>query len=442
MAVLRLTTSIERLIEAAEYEADRVAAVSRSLFATMVLVLFLVRPPPGIPPSFAGLIEFALVCNLAIAGSSWWLATHVRPGRRVGAAFFLADFALFVGFAVAPLLLLDIPLAMFAVVPSFLFGVLMLLLAALRFSPHQVALLASGVVGFAAFMVAVQTDLPAELVRVSPALRPVFSQTANLIRILFLAGIVGILVYLVARSRRLLIEALSEAEHAINLSRYLPEPVARLVADQGLEVLSRGRRQEAAVLFADIMGFTRLAESLPPEAIGQILTQIRQLQREAIEQAGGIVDKFIGDAVMAVFGVPEPDPRAAVAALAAAAAIEQRMAAWNEARIRSGEPPVRVGMGIHYGDVFAGAVGDAERLEFTTLGDTVNVAQRCERLTRETGVSIVATRAVLEAAAASFSKWQQIPARMLRGRQGEVDLFGPAFGVSLESPRPTNGLST
>ena len=59
MAVLRLTTSIERLIEAAEYEADRVAAVSRSLFATMVLVLFLVRPPPGIPPSFAGLIEFA-----------------------------------------------------------------------------------------------------------------------------------------------------------------------------------------------------------------------------------------------------------------------------------------------------------------------------------------------------------------------------------------------
>lgn len=121
----------------------------------------------------------------------------------MGAAFFLADFALFVGFAVAPLLLLDIPLAMFAVVPSFLFGVLMLLLAALRFSPHQVALLASGVVGFAAFMVAVQTDLPAELVRVSPALRPVFSQTANLIRILFLAGIVGILVYLVARSRRL-----------------------------------------------------------------------------------------------------------------------------------------------------------------------------------------------------------------------------------------------
>jgi adenylate cyclase len=84
---------------------------------------------------------------------------------------------------------------------------------------------------------------------------------------LFLAGIVGVLVYLVARSRRLLIEALSEAEHATNLSRYLPEPVARLFADQGLEVLSRGRHQEAAVLFADIMGFTRLAERLPPEAI-------------------------------------------------------------------------------------------------------------------------------------------------------------------------------
>jgi adenylate cyclase len=425
MAVSRLSPSIEDLIQAAEYEADRVAAVSRSLFASTVLVLFLLRPPPGIPPVFARLIEFALICNLLIAGSSWWLATRVRPGRRAAAAFFVADFALFVAFAVAPLLLLDLPLAMFAVVPSFLFGVLMLLLAALRFSPRDVAVLAVGVLGFGACMIALQSDLPSDLVRVSPGLQPVFSQTANLIRTLFLAAVVGVLIYLVARSRRLLIEALSEAEHATNLSRYLPEPVARIVADQGLQVLSRGRRQEAAVLFADIVGFTNLAERLPPEAIGQILTLIRQLQREAIEQAGGVVDKFIGDAVMAVFGVPEPDPHAALAALKAAAAIEQRMVAWNEARIRSGEPPVRVGIGIHHGDVFVGAVGDAKRLEFTTLGDTVNVAQRCERLTREIGVSIVVTRAVLEAASADFSKWRQIPVQVLRGRQGELDLFGP-----------------
>ncbi len=425
MAVSRLSPLVEHLIRAAVYEAERVAAVSRSLFATIVLVLFLLHPPPGIPPVFARLIEFALICNLLIAGSSWWLATRVRPGPRVAAAFFLADFALFVAFAIAPLLLLDLPLAMFAVVPSFLFGVLILLLAALRFSPRDVAVLALGRLGFGACMIALQSDLPSDLVRVSPGLRPVFSQTANLIRILFLAAAAGVLVYLVARSRRLLIEALSEAEHTTNLSRYLPEPVARIVADQGLQALSRGRRQEATVLFADIVDFTKLAERLPPEAIGQLLTLIRQLQREAIEQAGGIVDKFIGDAVMAVFGVPEPDPRAALAALRAAAAIEQHMAAWNEARIHSGEPPVRVGMGIHHGDVFVGAVGDAKRLEFTTLGDTVNVAQRCERLTREIDISIIVTRAVLEAASADFSKWRQIPVQVLRGRQGELDLFGP-----------------
>jgi class 3 adenylate cyclase len=130
------------------------------------------------------------------------------------------------------------------------------------------------------------------------------------------------------RGRGPLIEALNKAEHAANLSRYLPGPVARIVAAQGLQVLSHGRRQEAAVLFADIVGFTRLAERLPPEAIGQMRTEIRQLQREAIEHAGGIIDQFIGDAVMAVFGVPEPDPRAASAALEAAAALEERIAAW------------------------------------------------------------------------------------------------------------------
>jgi adenylate cyclase len=422
----QLTPSIEPLIEVAEYEADRVAAVSRSIFAIAVLVLFLVHPPQGMPVVFARLIQFALICNLLIAGSSWWLATHVKPGRRAAAAFFLADFALFVGFALAPLLLLDLPLAMFAIVPSFLFGVLMLLLAALRFNPRDVALLASGVIAFAIAMVTAQVDLPAELIRAAPGLRPLFSPTANLIRTMFLAGVAGVVVYLVVRSRRLLIEALSKAEHAANLSRYLPEPVARIVAAQGLQALSHGRRQEAAVLFADIVGFTRLAERLPPEAIGQMLTEIRRLQREAIEQAGGVVDKFIGDAVMAVFGVPEPDPRAVSAALEAAAALEQRMAAWNDGRVRSGEPAVRVGIGIHYGEVFAGAVGDAKRLEFATLGDTVNVAQRCEQLTRETGASIVVTRTVLEAAAADFSKWRLVPARALRGRQGELDLFGPA----------------
>jgi hypothetical protein len=192
VASSQLTPSIEHLIEAAEYEADRVAAVSRSIFAIVVLVLFLVHPPQGMPVFFARLLQFALICNLLIAGSSWWLARHVKPGRRAAAAFFLADFALFVGFAVAPLLLLELPLAMFAIVPSFLFGVLMLLLAALRFNPRDVALLASGVIAFAIAMVAAQADLPADLIRVAPGLRPLFSPTANLIRTMFLAGVAGV----------------------------------------------------------------------------------------------------------------------------------------------------------------------------------------------------------------------------------------------------------
>ena len=420
-----LTPSIEPLIAAAEREAIRVAALMRSLVAVSVLLLFGFLQPPGVPEDFTLAIRLALVCNLGLAGWSWWLGTRTGGSRRSSGLFFVADYVLFIGLTLAAPLLLGVPWSMFAAAPAFLFGLLMLCLAALRFSPRYVAWLGLGVILFTAVMAIPQTALPPDLVQAVPGLAPEFSRTANLIRVLFLAGIGGVLVYIVARGRRLLIDGLSEAEHVTNLSRYLPGPVARLVAAQGLDALSRGRRQQAAVLFADIVGFTAISERLPPEAVGEILTEIRQLQREAIEGAGGIVDKFVGDAVMGVFGVPEPDALAPRRALDAAAAIERGMAQWN-ARRRPGQPLIRVGIGVHYGEVFAGAVGDAQRLEFATLGDTVNVAQRCEQLTRETGVPLVVTRAALEAAQADPAAWQPIPARTVRGRAGELELLRPA----------------
>ncbi len=239
-----------------------------------------------------------------------------------------------------------------------------------------------------------------------------------------------VLALVVRRARETLASGLAEAERSANLSRYLPRPVAALVAAQGVAALSRGRRQLAAVLFADIVGFTALAERVTPEQVGRLLTEIRALQRQAIEGAGGIVDKFIGDAVMAVFGIPEPDPDAPRRALAAAAALQQRLAAWNSTRVAAGEPPIAIGIGAHFGEVFAGAVGDAERLEFATLGHTVNVAQRCEQLTREIGGGPIVTAALLEAAGADPAAWQPIPASTVRGRLGPLRLFRPVDGTT------------
>ena len=419
----RVTASADRLVLTAERDAVRLAAIVRVGVALALLAAFSLLPPPGVSWSFRRLIMLALAANLGIAAVSWWLARSPR-GWRSGTFFVVSDFLLLVVVTLAAMRLLGLPTGMFAATPAYLVVFVLLALAALRFSPWSIALLTAGVAGFGLAMIAVQAvDRPPP--GLAAAELPVFSPQANLLRVLMLASAGAMLTYVVVRGRRLLTAAVSVAERAANLSRYLPPRVADLVAVEGVAALSRGRLQPAAVLFADIVGFTAMAEGMPPDEVGRLLTAIRTLQREAVEGAGGIVDKFIGDAVMGVFGVPEPDPHAAARALAAALALQHRLVHWNDARAAAGESPVALGIGIHYGEVFAGAVGDSTRLEFATLGDTVNVAQRCEALTREIGTPLLVTRAVLDAAGADLDAWEPIPARTVRGRRGSLELFRP-----------------
>ena len=414
-----LSPDAEALVTAAERQAVRLAAVARSAVALVMLAVFLLYHPPELPRTFVALVHLGLLLNIAIAALSWWIAAHRPGGWRSGTFFVLSDFAVVTLASFGTIRFLDLPPSMLGATPTFLLSVPLLSFAALRFNPWSVALLTLGIgaigIAFALW--------PADA---APGGPPIFSPAANAMRVVMLVTSGLVLAYVVMRGRRLLIEAVRIGERATNLSRYLPQPVADLVARDGIEALSRGRSQAAAVMFADLVGFTTLTERMPPDAVGRLLTELRGRQRRAVEGAGGIVDKFIGDAVMAVFGVPEPHPHAARQALDAAAAMSRRLAAWNEERAARGEPRLAVGIGIHYGLVFAGAVGDTGRLEFATLGDTVNVAQRCERLTRDIGCELIVTADVLRAADADPAGWIPLASHGLRGRDGDVALFRPS----------------
>ncbi len=139
-----------------------------------------------------------------------------------------------------------------------------------------------------------------------------------------------------------------------------------------------GQRREVAVLIADLRNFTPLSETMPPEALTDLLNAYFQEMVTAIQQHGGMVDKFIGDAIMAVFGLSDDRKNPAADAVTAALAMRQRLATLNQTRMARGEPPLDNGIGIHYGEVVAGYIGAPNRLEFTVIGHTVNVAARIE----------------------------------------------------------------
>ncbi len=216
-------------------------------------------------------------------------------------------------------------------------------------------------------------------------------------QLVLLAITTGLIAGAIWRARRHVERAvLAETERA-NLGRYFsPNVVERLASDmRGLEA---GRAQDAAVMFVDVIGSTRRMEAITPE---EVITVIRAFHRRMVPivfRHNGSVDKFLGDGLMAVFGAPEKTPYEARDALLCAVEILDTIDQWRDQLIAVGRVATTVGIGIHFGPVIQGNVGIADRLEFTTLGDTVNVASRLESMTRQFDAGILLSLENLAAA--------------------------------------------
>ena len=247
--------------------------------------------------------------------------------------------------------------------------------------------------------------------------------------VIVLLIVAGILAAGVWRCRRLVLRQAVAARERANLARYFaPTMVDRLAqADQPLGAV---RAQPVAVLFADIAGFTRLAEHEAPERVIALLRGLHARLEAAVFEHQGTLDKYLGDGVMATFGTPDAGPDDAVNALASARAMLTSIDAWNRDRAARGEPPLRLSIGIHYGEVVLGDVGSARRLEFAVIGDVVNVASRLEELTRELDARLVVSDALVEAVraaggqrATALAGLERAAPQVLRGRTAPVALW-------------------
>ena len=210
-----------------------------------------------------------------------------------------------------------------------------------------------------------------------------------------------------------------------NLARFFsPTTVEQLVE---LDVpLSLARRQRAAVLFADIVGFTAHASGKPPEYVIGLLRHLLGLMSELVFSHQGSIDKFLGDGLMAIFGLPLTSPRDVSNAAMCGLEIVERISQWNAQNAPI--TPIRVAVGIHYGDVVQGDIGTDKRLEFTVIGDTVNLASRVEAYCRTLNAAVLVTDSFMQAlllegnieTAKSFTDEGMHP---LRGYREPVHLF-------------------
>jgi adenylate cyclase len=237
-----------------------------------------------------------------------------------------------------------------------------------------------------------------------------------------------VLAAVVERSRRLALTRATVERRQANLARYFsPRVVERLARSD--QPFGGDRRQDVVVLFADIKGFTTLAEQQEPEEVMQLLRGFHARMEAVVFSHGGTLDKFIGDALLVTFGVPDLAPDDAVRALHCARAMLAEVARWNQERSSHGQDRIEVGIGLHHGPVVMGDIGSERSMAFTVVGDTVNTASRLQGLTRELGCGIAtsdAFMAIVQAIApdpALIEPFRRAGPHALRGRNALVEVW-------------------
>lgn len=214
--------------------------------------------------------------------------------------------------------------------------------------------------------------------------------------LIFVSGSTAFIAYAAHLARRTIREAVALQRTTDQLSRYFSPDVARRIRDGGEAFLKPGgREQDVVVLFSDLEGFTRACATLTPSESLALLSAYQERMVTEIFRAGGTLDKFTGDGIMATFGTPLPADDAADRAVRAARGMMAALDRLNEERARRGEAPFVQRLGLHAGPAIVGNVGTAERLEFTVIGDTVNVAARIQAAGKKTGRQAMVSGAVL-----------------------------------------------
>jgi adenylate cyclase len=330
-----------------------------------------------------------------------WLA---RAGRMRGPAIFvftILDFGLLYGLIWSFHIQYAQPPAFYLKAPTFLLVFLFISVRALRFEPW--AIVTAGLTAAIGWMLMTIYVLVSPGRMITRDFVTYITSNAVLVgaeveKVVAILLVTGVLTLAIVRGRRQLVKAAFSSTATQDLSRFFDPDVAhRITRAEQLEP-GRGEMRRCAVLMADIRGFTRLAAALPPDEVMRLLVDYARRMSMVIAAHGGSIDKFLGDGILATFGCARDTETPAADALNAVLALVDEAAQFKADLAGEGRTPLDIGFGVVAGTVLFGTVGDQDRLEFTVIGEPVNLAAKLEKHNKQLGACVTIDAATLEQA--------------------------------------------
>ncbi|HKK31207.1 MAG TPA: adenylate/guanylate cyclase domain-containing protein, partial [Alphaproteobacteria bacterium] len=250
---------------------------------------------------------------------------------------------------------------------------------------------------------------------------------AEVDKLLSFAATTAVLAIAIVRARRLLIRAATETHAASEFSRFLAPEVAGEIRSAEWDLKPGDAvRREAAVLVLDLRNFTSLAARLEPSETIALLSEYHRRMVPVIQGHGGSIDKYLGDGIMATFGAARPSESYAADALLALGAVMTAAQSWNAERAGRGEAPLGLGAAVTAGPVLFGVAGDESRMEFTVIGDAVNLAAKLEKHCKVVDRPALATALTLERARsqglAAAQAYEHLRHQQVAGVERQIDL--------------------
>lgn len=414
---------------------DRSEQIISSVQIAIVVIfgaLFLISPRPDTSVTAFHLAPWALAAYLLFSVVRFVASCRMRlPGWFLTLSV-IADMALLMVLIWSFHRTYQPPPSFYLKVPTLLYIFIFIALRALRFDALYVILAGlSAIIGWSLLVLYAAAFESGGMTITRDYVEYMTGNTillgAEFDKLITIAMVTAILAVAVVRARGALSLAASEGTAKRDLSRFFDSYVAQAITGSEHELNpGEGQQRDAAVVFFDIRGFSAMSERLDTSGLVNLLSDYQSRVVPVVQENGGVIDKFLGDGIMATFGAVVPSQTHARDALRAIEAALDTVDDWNEAREGSGDFPVRVNASAASGNLVFAAVGDERRLEYTVIGDTVNLAAKLEKHTKQENARGVVSAEIFDLAVAQGFEprhvYQSRPARMAEGVGKPLDL--------------------